>query len=308
MSSENISIEICKTTHSIEPNDYLGANVSTNGLNPIDHSSTEFGFTRYLYIIDDVKSSLVIAILERNLEESLFWAYELYFSGFKIDVFCILEQMVDMMFIPLNPQLGIFLEKKKRGWDESGEYCVVGTFIYNMVNRSYDISAFVKKFCKDPELIRYVDLHTITAKPGMAKNIYITIEQKDVVKYITVNNDKPHYLLKKTVKYPVRKNTLAIFNHEHGIYSHDRIQYIYWYHWLYYACLSPIWSDRISKYGGNLNHDQHIVYFYTDEQADAFHKKYNLEPDEQSKQLQEMNIGTGIEEQMSWTEFYEKYT
>ena len=34
---------------------------------------TTFGFTRYLYIIDDVKSSLVISILEQNREEALFW-------------------------------------------------------------------------------------------------------------------------------------------------------------------------------------------------------------------------------------------
>jgi hypothetical protein len=132
MTSENILIEMCEIRGS-----------STE--------MTDFGFTRYLYIIDDAKSSLVIAILERNLEEALFWAYELYFSGFKADVFCILEQMVDMMYISLNPRLGPFLEKKKQEWSETSTYCIVGTFIYNMVYRQYDISQFVKRFCKQIE-------------------------------------------------------------------------------------------------------------------------------------------------------------
>jgi hypothetical protein len=105
----------------------------------------------------------------------------------------------------------------------------------------------------------------------------------------------------------VRKNTLAIFDHEHGIYTQEQIQSLYWYHWLYYANKSPIWTERISTYGGQLNNESHSIDFDAIDLEEAFYEKYNLEPDEQSKQLQEMNIGTGLEEQMSWAEFYEKY-
>ena len=170
MTTENISIEICE--------------ISTSSV-----GTSDFGFTRYLYIIDDVKSSLVIAILDRKLDEALFWAYELYFSGFKEDVFCILEQMLDMMYIPLNPTLGPFLAKKKQEWDDTGAYCIVGTFIYNMVYRSYDVSQFVKKYCKDPDLIAYIDAQTITkSAPGsrLKRNLHITVQPKDVVQLILV--------------------------------------------------------------------------------------------------------------------------
>jgi len=291
MTTENISIEICEiSTSSVETSD--------------------LGFTRYLYIIDDVKSSLVIAILDRKLDEALFWAYEIYFSGFKEDVFCILEQMLDMMYISLNPTLVPFLAKKKQEWDETGAYCIVGTFIYNMIYRSYDVSQFVKKYCKDPDLIAHIDAQTIT-KPAsgsrLKRNLHITVQPKDVVKYITINHIKPHELLRQTIKYQVIKNTLAIFDHEHGIYRYEQIQSLYWYHWLYYANKSPMWAERISTYGGKLNHESHSVDFDTVDLEEAFYEKYGLEPDEQPKQLQEMNIGTGLEEQMSWTEFYEKY-
>jgi hypothetical protein len=137
--------------------------------------------------------------------------------------------------------------------------------------------------------------------------MYINIEQKDVIKYITINHIKPHELLKQTVKYPVRKNILAIFDHEHGIYTHEQIQSLYWYHWLYYANKSPIWSERIATYCGKLNDESHSIDFDTNDLEEAFYEKYGLEPDEQPKQVQEMNIGTGLEKQLSWVDFYEKY-
>ena len=34
-------------------------------------------FTRYLYIVNDVKTSLLMAILNNDVDEALFWCYEL---------------------------------------------------------------------------------------------------------------------------------------------------------------------------------------------------------------------------------------
>ena len=40
-------------------------------------------YTRCLYDKKAVEFSLLIALLDRNREEALFWTYELYHSGFK---------------------------------------------------------------------------------------------------------------------------------------------------------------------------------------------------------------------------------
>lgn len=295
MTNENITIEVCEMSGECSPNKI---NISIE--------TSDFGFTRYLYIIDDVKSSLVMSILHHKLEESLFWAYELYFSGCKESVFCMLEQMVTLMYSKLHPRLVLFLEKKKRIWNETGSYCIIGTFIYNMIIRNYDICDFVKQFCKDPDLIKHVN-ESSPLVPVQNSRIYINVQQKDVAKYMTMNPMTPRNLLKKTVKYQIRKNTLAIFDHEHGMYSHNQLQSMYWNHWLYYGCASPIWKERIAKYNGTLDHENHRVCFENDETACAFYEKYNLEPDEQSEKIQRMNIGTGFEEQISWYEFYEYY-
>jgi hypothetical protein len=267
----------------------------------------DFGFTRYLYVIDDVKSSLVLALLEKQRDEALFWAYELYFSGLKDDVFCMLEQLVTMIYAPLNPYLPIFLQRKKQEWEKTKQYFILGTFIYNMVYRPYDISPFVKTFCKDMELIQYINNNCIS-KPISTNKIYINIEQKDVVKYLTINNALPRTLLKKVIKYPIRKNTLTIFDHEHGVLNHAQLQEKYWYHWIYYSGLSPIWKERIENHNGTINPISEMVDFKTDDDMEEFYKKYNYEPDEQSTHIQEMNIGTGNEEQLDWREFYKLYS
>ena len=102
---------------------------------PPSIENSEFGFTRYLYVIDDVKSSLIVSILEKNLDEALYWGYELYFSGLREDTIIILQHMIETMYAPLNPHLSTFLDKKKLEWDNTPTSTIVATFIYNMVYR-----------------------------------------------------------------------------------------------------------------------------------------------------------------------------
>ena len=52
-------------------------------------------FTRYLYNKTEVKQSLFISRLQRNLDEAMFWAYELYYSGFKKELINLLWTIND---------------------------------------------------------------------------------------------------------------------------------------------------------------------------------------------------------------------
>ena len=42
--------------------------------------------TRYLYIKDDVWTSLLMAILTKDIEQTLFWTCEMYHSGFEAEL------------------------------------------------------------------------------------------------------------------------------------------------------------------------------------------------------------------------------
>ena len=60
--------------------------------------------TRYLYPKECVMSSLVWAVLDKKSDEALFWAYELYYSGFKIDAFDLLISIHIVFYHEKYPQ------------------------------------------------------------------------------------------------------------------------------------------------------------------------------------------------------------
>lgn len=73
-------------------------------------------FTRYLYIKDEVKISLLLSLLEKN-ENALFWANELFTSGFKQETFAYIWQIYYDFYATLNPSFENYLLKKHIEWN-----------------------------------------------------------------------------------------------------------------------------------------------------------------------------------------------
>ena len=70
-------------------------------------------FTRYLYSKDEVQLALLVNILNKS-EKSLFWAYELYYSGFEEDVFNLLWKIYFDFYYTLNPSFYTYFIKKHK--------------------------------------------------------------------------------------------------------------------------------------------------------------------------------------------------
>lgn len=75
--------------------------------------SNTFCFTRYLYEKEEVKYALLTSMVTKK-EDALFWAYELYYSGWT-------EELVQLLFIiyydfyaSLNPSFETYLHKKTK--------------------------------------------------------------------------------------------------------------------------------------------------------------------------------------------------
>lgn len=77
----------------------------------------------------------------------------------------------------------------------------------------------------------------------------------------------------------------------------------YYYHWLYYASYSPVWSTRIKTFNGTINHETKQVAFAQDEDEESFNDNYGYEPDEQKISTQQKNIQP-IKQQRTWETFY----
>ena len=107
-------------------------------------------FTRYLYLKDEVKISLLTSLIDKN-EGSIFWAYELYYSGFENELFDLLWKIYFNFYYTLNPSFQQYFIKKHKEWKkmcESGDRDrdrIVSNIVNNLLIRPYNLDMFMLK-------------------------------------------------------------------------------------------------------------------------------------------------------------------
>ena len=89
----------------------------------------DFRFTRYLYETDEVKISLMMSILNRNIDKALFWAAELFYSGLRAELTTELWLIFYDYYATLNPNFEKYLVSKIK--TEINDIVVLGSIIHN---------------------------------------------------------------------------------------------------------------------------------------------------------------------------------
>ena len=119
--------------------------------------------------------SLLAAIQEKNREEALFWAYELYHSGFTNEVTALVASQVSC------PKLRAYFKKLS---DLESDALIVGTIIENLLNNNSKIriklkSADIAKYKTKPvielkswKIPRRECKYRLRTKPGSEPIIY----------------------------------------------------------------------------------------------------------------------------------------
>ena len=74
--------------------------------------------TRYLYSRIEVKQSLFISLLQKDVSQSLFWGYELYYSGFQAETFDFVNDIYQEIYEKLNPDLKAFIDRMVSEWND----------------------------------------------------------------------------------------------------------------------------------------------------------------------------------------------
>lgn len=167
----------------------------------IELSENNLIFTRYLYIKDEVKISLLLSLLDKN-EDALFWVYELYMSGFKQETFEYVWQIYYDFYATLNPSFEEYFIKKHTEWitNECKNDLIIGTLIKNLLARSSNTDIFMlKNICNQFEIeVDYKD--NITSYDVLLENIRYWIENEDyrslahTILYLNSNpNNKLNY-------------------------------------------------------------------------------------------------------------------
>ena len=71
--------------------------------------------TRHLYNKEDVLKVLFQSIIKKNKQRAMFWAFELYYSGFGEEVFQYLLQIYEKYFEENKKKLDTTLAKMENG-------------------------------------------------------------------------------------------------------------------------------------------------------------------------------------------------
>jgi len=247
-----------------------------------------------------VKQSLFISLLQRDLDEAMFWAYELYFSGFDTDAFDYIINVYREAYSVLNPNLVLFLEKMVIIWSkDKSAHWTIGSIITTLIYRDYDINAFVTTYFK------------VNCKPNQAstkttRKFIITLTNPDVEKYKTITSGRADTVLRRACKYAVYKEYNQLFGT--SVPKLSDLQNIYYYHWLYYCLDTPIWRNRIFKYNGQINHEKKKIIFDDEDSLQEFYEHWGYYPDEQPMHVDDKTIGSTFpNKNISIMEFCNKF-
>ena len=139
------------------------------------------------------------------------------------------------------------------------------------------------------------------------KNTYSSTKLNEIIPYqnVYISNGLPHYRILQKVC------SIGIDDHKHlSLFKLKRHKYnikqLYFDKWLYYASFSPLWHQRITSYGGIIDHSSNKIIFDDDDLLEEFYRCYGYEPDEQKQCIQNKSI-MNIEKVHNWKWFHNKY-
>lgn len=263
--------------------------------------------TRYLYSRIEVKQSLFISLLQKDVSQSLFWGYELYYSGFQEETFDFVKDIYQEIYEKLNPDIKNFIDKMVSEWNEcdnDDKDCNLGSIIYTLALREYDLVAFTKaklsyNITNDNTDIKDTPLCVCTMLPEH-------IEKYKTHIVSTQTGDKPNKVLSTLKLYPIIKDHNTLFDTQ----MPDEFKNIY--HaplekWLFYAVRSPVWLHRIEEHNGTIDADNMKVVFEDEEDENKFCELWDYEPDELPSNTQELSLGTNKEKQLTIKQFCKKH-
>lgn len=136
-----------------------------NCLYNIKPEPTNIILTRYLYIKDEVEIALLAALLNKS-DDAIFWAYELYHSGFQHRFFELIWQIYYEFYATLNTSLEAYLLKKFASWELTKDETYISVFIQNLLIRPYNLDVFLMK-----NIINMFEIETIYCSNSADVNI-----------------------------------------------------------------------------------------------------------------------------------------
>jgi hypothetical protein len=154
-------------------------------------------FTRYLYIKEEVRIALLVSILNKS-DDAIFWAYELYYSGFKYELLNLIWQIYYDFFATLNPTYEAYFLKKYKEFsaeNNPNDERTICAIIKDLLFRPFNTDVFVVRnlvsnFVLD--IIYHHDTEKITDTDELRKNVSKWVQTNDfrsIAQFIDINTN-----------------------------------------------------------------------------------------------------------------------
>lgn len=131
----------------------------------IELPGSDLVFTQYLYIKEEVRIALLVSILNKS-DDAIFWAYELYHSGFKHELLNLIWKIYYDFFATLNPAYEAYLLKKHKELVNDTDRTqdrVVSSIIQDLLFRPFNSDVFMlRNICENFEVD--ITYHHVTEK------------------------------------------------------------------------------------------------------------------------------------------------
>lgn len=163
-------------------------------------------FTQYLYIKEEVRIALLVSILNKS-NDAIFWAYELYHSGFKHELLNLIWKIYYDFFATLNPAYEAYLLKKHKELVTNVEpdERIISSIIQDLLFRPFNTDVFLlRNVCEtfEVDIVYHNNTKNIKQIDEMRENLtqwvanedlrsiaqWILNLNKDVIKVIDIYN------------------------------------------------------------------------------------------------------------------------
>lgn len=186
--------------------------------------------TRYLYIHTDVEYTLRTRFdnpATSSTDEVIYWAYELYFSGYVVETVEILSSIYNQYFS--HTQGTKFQRVLTELIEDDTKSEVIGTIAYNL----FVFVKYRKGLCAKPKL-------------------WVNYRKCNIAKFCNKFLSKSD--LSHVRRYRISPNPVQLYNKT--VNSEN---------WVYYAYYSPLWRKRINLFRKSmiLDHDAETIRFNT---------------------------------------------
>ena len=264
-----------------------------------------FTLTRYLYIKEDVMISLIINVLQKKYDESLFWASELYYSGYEEEIAEFIISLYNNFFHSNNPKLQKLVKTLKQNIEEKTIHL-------------QNLAKMLKNLTAKPRIYTLRDFMEENPYPDILPdaykketNVIILPHENDHLLYSSENIEKNvrnnYNMLRNVCKYKALKSWAKVFGCSYIELSNREILNKHINHWEYFASYSPLWKKRIEQYNGEINHENEKVHFHNEDDFEEFHNNFNYEIDEQSKETIDKISHIDEVDYLNLNDFYKKY-